>query len=126
MSQVVPQADDPAALIQRQLEAYNDKDVEAWLATYAADAEQYLLHGDRLAKGHAELRARILARFAEPDLHARLLSRTVMGPIVVDLEQITRNFPEGKGTIEMLCIYEVAQGRIVRASFAFNSPVLLG
>ncbi len=126
MSQVVPQADDPAALIQRQLEAYNDKDVEAWLATYAADAEQYLLHGDRLAKGHAELRARILARFAEPDLHARLLSRTVMGPIVVDLEQITRNFPEGKGTIEMLCIYEVAQGRIVRASFAFNNPVLLG
>jgi hypothetical protein len=121
MSQVEPQGNDPAALIQRQLEAYNDKDVEAWLATYAADAEQYLLHGDRLAKGHDELRARILVRFAEPDLHARLLSRTVMGSVVVDLEQITRNFPEGRGTMEMLCIYEVAQGRIVRASFAFGT-----
>ena len=126
MSQVEPQGNDPAALIQRQLEAYNDKDVEAWLATYAADAEQYLLHGDRLAKGHDELRARILVRFAEPDLHARLLSRTVMGSVVVDLEQITRNFPEGRGTMEMLCIYEVAQGRIVRASFAFGTPVLMG
>ena len=126
MSHVAPLADDPAALIQRQLEAYNDKDVEAWLATYASDAEQYLLHGDRLAKGHHELRARIVARFAEPDLHARLLSRTVMGAVVVDLEQITRNFPEGKGTVEMLCIYEVAQGRIVKASFASAAPVMKG
>lgn len=126
MSHVAPWADDPAALIQRQLEAYNDKDVEAWLATYAPDAEQYLLHGDRLAKGHDELRSRIVARFAEPDLHARLLSRTVMGNVVVDFEQVTRNFPEGEGTMDMLCIYEVAQGRIVKASFVFNSPVLTG
>jgi putative hydrolase of HD superfamily len=124
MSHVTPLVDGPAALIQRQLEAYNDKDVEAWLATYAPDAEQYLLHGDRLAKGHDELRTRILTRFAEPDLHARLINRTVMGSVVVDLEQITRNFPEGRGTVDMLCIYEVAQGRIVRASFAFDAPVL--
>jgi hypothetical protein len=117
---------DPAALVQRQLEAYNDKDVDAWLATYAPDAEQYVLHGERLAKGRAELRSRILPRFAEPDLHARLLSRVVMGSVVVDLEQVTRNFPEGRGTIEMLCIYEVAQGHIVKASFAMATPVLRG
>ena len=117
-------ASDPAAVIQRQLEAYNDKDVDAWLATYATDAEQHVLHGERLAKGHDELRARIQLRFAEPDLYARLLSRVVMGPVVVDLEEITRNFPEGKGVVEMLCIYEVAQGRIVKASFAIGAPVL--
>ena len=109
---------DPAAVVQRQLEAYNRKDVDAWLATYALDAEQFVLHGDRLAKGHEEMRQRILARFAEPDLHARLVSRSVMGSLVVDLEEITRNFPEGKGSMEMLCLYEVAQGHIVRASFA--------
>jgi hypothetical protein len=117
---------DPAALVQRQLEAYNDKDVDAWLATYAPDAEQYLLHGERLAQGHAELKSRILVRFAEPDLHARLLSRVVMGAVVVDLEEVTRNFPEGKGCMEMLCIYEVAQGHIVKASFAMGKPALHG
>jgi hypothetical protein len=115
---------DPAALVQRQLEAYNDKDVEAWLATYAADAEQYVLHGERLAQGHEELRRRILVRFAEPDLHARLLSRVVMGPVVVDLEEVTRNFPEGKGRMEMLCVYEIADGRIAKASFAMGAPTL--
>jgi putative hydrolase of HD superfamily len=115
---------DPAALIQRQLEAYNDKDVEAWLATYAPDAEQYVLHGERLARGHDELRRRILVRFAESDLHARLLSRVVMGQVVVDLEQVTRTFPEGKGSMEMLCIYEIAEGRIAKASFAMGAPLL--
>ena len=60
---------DPTTLIQRQLDAYNAKDTEAWLATYAPDAEQFVLHGERLAKGHAELCARITLRFAEPDLH---------------------------------------------------------
>lgn len=108
----------PQAVVQAQLDAYNAKDIGALLATYAPDAEQYTLHGERLAQGHAQLRERFLARFAEPDLHARLLSRTVLGSTVVDAELITRNFPEGPGTLEMLCIYQVEQGRIRRASFA--------
>ncbi|WP_445146585.1 nuclear transport factor 2 family protein [Dyella sp. Tek66A03] len=115
---------DPAALIQRQLQAYNDKDVDVWLATYAPDAAQYVLHGERLAQGHDELRRRILVRFTEPDLHARLLSRVVMGQVVVDLEQVTRTFPEGKGSMEMLCIYEIAEGCIAKASFAMGAPLL--
>jgi len=41
----------PLEVVQLQLAAYNAKDVDALLATYAADAEQYTLHGERLAKG---------------------------------------------------------------------------
>jgi hypothetical protein len=112
--------EDLSNLVQRQLDAYNAKDVEGWLNTYAPDAEQYNLHGERLARGHGEMKARILARFEEPDLYARLLSRTVLGNIVVDAEEITRNFPEGLGTIEMLCVYEVIDGKISKASFALG------
>ncbi len=117
--------EEPAALVQRQLDAYNARDLEAWLATYAPDAEQYLLHGERLAQGHDALKSRTQARFVEPDLHARLLSRTVMGQIVVDLELVTRNFPEGKGSMEMLCVYEVRKGLIAKASFAMGQPQIL-
>jgi len=113
------------AVVQAQLDAFNARDIEALLRAYAPDAEQFALHGERLAKGHDELRPRYLARFAEPDLHARLLSRTVMGNFVTDLELITRNFPEGVGTLEMLCIYEVVDGRIRRASFAPGAMTLL-
>lgn len=110
----------PLQTVQAQLDAYNAKDLEGLLRAYAPDAEQYSLHGERLARGHEEMRARFAARFAEPDLHARLLSRVVMGPIVVDHEVVTRNFPEGRGTVEMLCVYEVHEGRIRKASFAMG------
>ena len=112
--------EEPSALVQRQLDAYNAKDVAAWLNTYAPDAEQYNLHGERLARGHEELKARILVRFEEPDLYARLLSRTALGNVVVDAEEITRNFAEGLGTVEMLCVYEVINGCITKASFALG------
>jgi hypothetical protein len=115
----------PLAVVQAQLDAFNAKDIDALMRTYAEDAEQFALHGERLARGHGELRPRYLARFTEPDLHARLLSRTVMGNWVTDLELITRNFPEGVGTLEMLCIYEVVDGRIRRASFAPGATTLL-
>jgi putative hydrolase of HD superfamily len=111
-------ASTPLSVVQAQLDAYNAKDIDALMRTYAPDADQFSLHGELLARGHDEMRPRFLARFAEPALHARLLSRIVMGNTVTDLELITRNFPEGVGTIEMLCIYEVCDGRICRASFA--------
>lgn len=115
----------PLAVVQAQLNAFNAKDLNALLGTYAVDAEQFTLHGERLAKGHAELGPRYAARFNEPDLFARLLSRIILGNIVTDLEIITRNFPEGLGTLEMLCIYEVADGRIQRASFAVGTKTIL-
>lgn len=114
----------PAAVVQAQLDAYNAKDIDALMATYAPDARQFALHGALLAEGHEALRPRYLARFAEPDLHARLLSRTVLGNVVTDLEIVTRNFPEGLGTVEMLCIYEVRDGRIACASFATGVTTL--
>lgn len=108
------------SLIQRQLDAYNNKDVDAWLSTYSPTAEQYMLHGECVARGHDEVRARVLPRFAEPNLHARLLSRTIMSNIVIDHELITRNFPEGLGSIEILCVYEIIDGLIQKVSFAFG------
>ena len=47
-----------------------------------------------------------------------------MNNIVVDHEVITRNFPEGKGEVEMLCIYEIENGLIQTASFALGEPKL--
>jgi putative hydrolase of HD superfamily len=48
-------------------------------------------------------------------LHATLIKRLVMGNIVVDHEKVTRTFPEGPGTLELLMIYDVQNGRIAKA-----------
>ncbi|RZA32980.1 MAG: steroid delta-isomerase [Lysobacteraceae bacterium] len=108
----------PLAVVQAQLDAYNAKDLDALMRTYAPDARQFALHGALLAEGHDQIRPRYQERFLEPDLQARLLTRSVVGNFVTDLEVVTRNFPEGRGTVEMLCVYEVVDGRIARASFA--------
>ncbi len=108
----------PEDIVQTQLEAYNAKNIEALLATYAPDAEHFVLHGALLAKGQEQLRTRFLQRFAEPDLHAKLLSRTVLGNFVVDREVVTRNFVSGRGSVELLCVYEIENSCIIRASFA--------
>lgn len=115
----------PQSIVQAQLDAYNAKDIDRLLETYAPDAELFTLHGERLAKGREEMRARFLLRFAEPDLYARLLSRSVVGNVVADFESITRNFPEGLGTIEMLCIYQIEGGRIQKASFVVGEKKLV-
>lgn len=115
----------PLSVVQAQLDAYNAKDIEALLTAYTPDAELFTLHGELLARGQEQIRERFLARFLEPDLHAKLVSRIVVGNTVADAELITRNFPEGLGTLEMLCIYEVTEGRIRRASFAAGEKALL-
>ncbi|MCV2360101.1 nuclear transport factor 2 family protein [Paucibacter sp. TC2R-5] len=106
----------PEFVVQAQLDAYNARDMDAWLATYATDAKQYAYPGVLLASGHAEIRARMTERFTETNLHARLLSRSVLktadGATVIDHETITRSFPEGPGEIDMVAIYEVGGGLI--------------
>ena len=113
----------PEVVVQRQLDAYNARDLEAWLATYAEDARQFEFPAKLLATGHAEIRARTTS-LHEPNIHARLLKRSVMGSIVVDHEEVTRTFPEGPGRIELVCIYEVRAGKIQNATFVFGAKML--
>ena len=114
----------PEAVVQRQLDAYNARDVDALLATYAADARQYEHPGKLVASGAADMRARMAQRFQEPNLHARLMQRAVMGNIVIDHEEVTRTFPEGTGTVNMVAIYEVVDGKIQSASVQVSNKRL--
>ena len=101
--------------MQRQLDAFNAHDIDALLATYAEDAQMFEHPSKLLASGSAAFRERYVARFQETNLHAILLSRTAMGNIVVDYEEVSRTFPEGAGKIRLLMIYEVQHGRIAKA-----------
>jgi hypothetical protein len=114
----------PEAVVQRQLDAYNAHDLDALLATYAEDARQFEHPGKLVATGHSQIRERMAVRFKEPNLHARLLKRSVMGHVVIDHEDVTRTFPEGPGRIEMIAIYEVRDGRIQTASIALGAKTL--
>jgi hypothetical protein len=115
----------PAEIVQRQLDAYNAKDIAALVAIYADEAELYEFPSKLLAQGTAALRERFAARFQEPNLHAVLLHRIVAGDIVIDHERVARTFPEGPGTIELTMIYEIKAGRITRA-WTIAGPKVVG
>jgi hypothetical protein len=106
---------DPAAVVQRQLEAFNARNLDALLVTYADDAQMFEHPSKLLASGTAELRERFAVRFREPNLHASLLSRVVMGHIVIDHEEVRRFLPEGPATIRLIMMYEVQNGKIAKA-----------
>jgi hypothetical protein len=120
----MPAFTSPEVVVQRQLDAYNAKNLNAWLSTYAEDAKQFELGGNLLAQGHAEIRARTAPRFTEPDLQAVLLKRVVMGNVVIDHEDVVRTFPDGPGRVELVCVYVVEQGKIQSASFSIGPQVL--
>lgn len=112
---------DIVQVVEQQLAAYNLKDAAMWAATYAIDAVQQTMDGTILATGRDEIQRNILVRFQEPDLKAILLSRTVHDNVVIDHEKVIRNFPEGVGSVEMLCVYTVEGGYIKRGIFkVFN------
>jgi hypothetical protein len=106
---------EPETVVQRQLDAYNARDIDALMNIYANDAQLLEHPAKLLAGGAAQLRTRFAERFAEPNLHAKLQKRMVMGAIVIDHEVVTRTFPEGAGQLELIMIYEVQGGRIARA-----------
>jgi len=114
----------PEAIVQAQLEAYNARDLNAFLATYAENAELFEHPSKLLASGMAQLRERYAARFADPILHALVLKRIVMGNFVIDQERVTRMFPAGPGTLDAVAMYEVQGQRITRVWFIFGAPVL--
>lgn len=105
----------PESVVQRQLEAYNARDIDGLVAIYAEDAQMFEHPAKLVASGSAALRERFLIRFKEPNLHAQLLKRVVMENTVIDHERVTRTFSEGAGTVELVMIYEIQNQKITKA-----------
>lgn len=70
---------DPTEVVQRQLDAYNARDIDGFMSCWAADAQVFAFPDELLADGAAEIRARHVIRFQESNLFGRLLARISVG-----------------------------------------------
>lgn len=103
----------PAQIVQRQVEAYNAHDLEAFAATYSDTIQMFRLPSIEPAiTNKAELKEFYGAnRFMAPNLHAEVINRMELGNKVIDHERIT-GLP--KSPFECVVIYEVQDGLIQR------------
>jgi len=103
--------------VQRQLEAYNARDLARFIAEYADDVQVFRPPGaEPVLSGKPAFAAYYASkRFNLPDLHATVIQRIVAGNKVVDHERITGIEP---GIVEAIAVYEV-KGEVIHRVWFF-------
>lgn len=105
-------------LIQQQVEAYNDRDLDAFLYNYSIDIEVYSPPDSVYLKGKKNLKRSFKKLFRKSKkLHCEILERTIDGNIVTDLEYITgmkNGIP-----FKVYATYHIESGKIARVYFKY-------
>jgi len=103
-------------VVQRQLEAYNARDLDAFAATYSDDVRLYRMPAPQPSvSGKAQLRDVYRQRFASPNLHADVVTRIVLGNKVIDHERVVGIREQA---VEALAVYEV-EGELITTVWFF-------
>ena len=106
--------DTPADLAQRQLNAYNFRNIDAFLEPYADDVEVYNYPDKLQFKGKETMRKGYSEMFEKtPNLHCELVSRIVQGNIVIDKERVQF----GDKILEAVAMYHIENGKIKKVYF---------
>jgi len=99
-------------VVDRQIEAYNAHDLEAFLATYADDVQ--LERHDEVSVGREAMIARYAPIFAAGRCHAVITARMREGEWIVDHETAHGLDPE---PVKVIVAYRVRGGVIDRVRF---------
>jgi len=104
----------PSDLVQRQLNAYNARNIEAFLDTYSDDVELFIFPSKSIGKGKEAMRKTYEAMFQQtPNLHCEILGRIVQGNVVIDKESV--RFGDQK--LEAVAVYHIENGKIAKVYF---------
>jgi len=106
----------PEMLAQQQLNAYNARNIEAFLEPYSEDVAIYNFPNELIYKGKERMRTNYANMFENtPELHCELVNRMILGNTVIDQERVT-GFPGGQ-VIEAIAIYKIEKGKIAKVYF---------
>lgn len=104
----------PEAVVQRQVNAYNARNIEAFLNTYSDDVELYNLSGALMAKGKEQMRTIYAGLFERtPNLYCKIQNRIIQGNKVIDQEYVRF----GDQYVSATALYEVENGKIKKVTF---------
>lgn len=113
---LLAQKNSPTDLAQQQLQAYNKRDIEAFLEPYSDSVKVYEFPNKLMYKGKETMRKSYAEMFKGfPELNCTLKSRVVVGNTVIDEEQVL--IKKGMPLIHAVAIYKVALGKIQEVYF---------
>ena len=107
----------PREVVQEQLDAYNDRDIERFIAVFSDDIELWTL-GDTIpsVKGLISVKKIYGDLFeSNTNLQSEVINRSVIGNKVIDYEKIQGLKKDG-GIYYLVMVYEVKNGKIFRAT----------
>jgi uncharacterized protein (TIGR02246 family) len=114
---VTAQANPNIDIAQKQLDAYNAQDLDAYVGFFAEDCVVSGLNGVPTQTGRVAIKTRYADAFAQfPRNRAVLKNRIAVGNTVVDHEQVIR--APGGEEFEIIAIYTFKDGLISRVDFA--------
>jgi hypothetical protein len=106
----------PEHLAQQQLDAYNKRDIDAFLVPYSDSVEVYFYPNQLSFKGKESMRKSYASMFTQlTALHCKLVKRIVKDNIVIDEESVL--FEKGKPRMHAIAIYTIKENKIVRVEF---------
>ncbi|MCC1483526.1 nuclear transport factor 2 family protein [Winogradskyella immobilis] len=106
--------EDPLPIVNKQLTAYNERKIDAFLQTYTKDVTLNTFPNTQTSKGLDPMRNTYGGMFDRiPDLNAEIVKRIAIGNTVIDKEKVTVN----GNTFYAIAIYEVNNGLIDRVTF---------
>ena len=80
----------PLMLVEQQLNGYNARNIDAFVAPYSDDVEMYQFPGKLIGKGKDAMRKAYSAIFNNfPDLHCEIKSRMIQGNWIIDKEIVS-------------------------------------
>jgi imidazolonepropionase-like amidohydrolase len=105
----------PEMLVQQQLNAYNARDIDAFLVPYSDSVAIYNFNGKLLTKGKDQLRKQYNGFFNKSaDLHCQILNRMVQGNTVIDQENVTIT---GRKPFGGIAVYIIEHNKISTIHF---------
>lgn len=107
----------PSKIVQKQVDSYNARDLDAFVNCYAEDVVVRNFPTDTLYVGHEKMRKNYSGLSPETKgYEVEVVNRITIGNKVIDQEKVT-----GHGKIQMqVAIYEVNNGKISSMDFIFD------
>jgi len=106
----------PTDVIDGQVDAYRDRDLDRFLSFYADDAKILDPAGRPIMVGLAELRKQYGESFrANPTLRVEIANRITVGDFVIDEEHLAGlGDPTAPDSLTAVAIYQVTDGKITQ------------